>query len=66
MLCMGLGGDPRIHLSITAKLCMIVVAGNQEMDMIGGDHIIQYGQSKSLPGFEGPAQPAQTVFAKFQ
>ena len=61
-----LAGPPGYELHGLGNDLMIVIDGNQKMDMIGGDHIIQNGQSKSLPGFREPAQSALTVFGKFQ
>jgi hypothetical protein len=42
-----------------------LMAGNQEVDMIGGDHIILYGQPVSLLSSEKPAQLSLAVFGKF-
>ncbi len=39
---------------------------HQQMDMIGGDHIVENSQTKALFGFKEPGMPAPPVPGEFQ
>ena len=39
---------------------------DQQMNMIGGDHVIQHTQAETFPGFEEPANPSLTIPGEFQ
>jgi len=42
------------------------VVSYQEMDVVGGHHVIQNAQTKAFPGLEKPSQPSPSVPGKLQ
>ncbi|MCU0588508.1 MAG: hypothetical protein MUF52_10160 [Syntrophobacteraceae bacterium] len=39
---------------------------DEEMDVIGSDHIVEDDEAITLPGLEEPSKPVETVLAVFQ
>ena len=42
------------------------IIDDQKVDMIGGDNIVEYSQTKTFPGLKQPRLPAPSVLGEFQ
>lgn len=60
-----LGGSPGDQLQALWDDIRPVI-DHQQMDMIGGDHVVEYTQAKAFLGFKEPGMPAPPVPGEFQ